>query len=294
MMHAPENSGPVRRNVLAALAFVTVLPGISGCEQKSDPAANENAAPEPEKSSAAVQIPTVGPLPAVGRADLLAAAATAADEVAAGNSLPKSNLQLTNRSFELRLPFACNGGILGKWGAWSFDPKTRVLRATFRTQDWGDDPIFNRLAAGAPYDAAEGFWIERPWTRAEQCPPAPEPSPASTTAPKNRTNAAPVATAGTENSLALVQYFSPDASRTLRRGNRPYTYTAKLAAEGQAPPNGLRVKLVGRISGFADGQPVHCVVNALSKRPICGIAVEFTQVILEDAATGENLTEWGE
>lgn len=293
MMHARGNAGPVRRNVVAALALAAVVPGISGCEQKPDPTAEETAAPKPEKSSAAVDTPTIDPLSVVGRSDLLAAAAAAADEVAAGNSLPKSNLQLTNRSFELRLPFACDGGILGKWGEWSFDPKTRVLRVTFRPQNWGDDPVFNRMAAGAPYDAAEGFWIERPWTRAEQCPPAPEPSPASTAAPESRTNPAPVAKQIADNSLALVQYFSPDASRTLRRGNRPYTHTAKVSADRQTPPLGLRVKLVGRISGFTDGQPIHCAVEVPAKRPICAIAVEFTQVSLEDATTGESFTEWG-
>lgn len=293
MMPLHGNAGPIRRNVLAGLALVAVVPGMSACQKKSDPAPQEIATPRAENSTATVQIPAVGPLSVVARSDLLAAAAAAADEVAAGNPLPKSNLQLINRSFELRLPFACGDGILGKWGEWNFDPKTRVLRSTFRPQNWGSDPVFNRLAEGAPYDAAEGFWIERPWTRAEQCPPTPEPSPASTTAPETNTSPPPVATEGAESSLALVQYFSPDASRTLRRGNRPYTYTAKLAAERQVPPSGLRIKLVGRISGFGDGQPVHCVVKAISKRPICGIAVEFTQVILEDGATGDTLTEWG-
>ncbi len=293
MMQLHGNPGPVRLNVLAGLALVAVVPGMSGCEQKPDPAPQEIATPRPENSTATVQIPAVGPLSVVGRSDLLAAAAAAADEVAAGNPLPKSNLQLINRSFELRLPFACGDGILGKWGEWTFDPKTRVLRAAFRPQNWGSDPVFNRMAGGAAYDAAEGFWIERPWTRAEQCPPAAQPSPASTSAPESSTNPAPVATESAENSLALVQYFSPDAPRTLRRGNRPYTCTAKLAAERQAPPLGLRIRLVGRISGFADGQPVHCVVKAISKRPICGIAVEFTQVILEDGATGDTLAEWG-
>lgn len=290
MMHVRGNTGPPRRNVLAGLALLAVAQGISGCQQKSDPAPEKTAIPQPEHSTASAQIPAVKTLSAVGRADLLAAAAAAADEVAAGNTLPKSNLELTNREFELRLPFACGDGVLGKWGERSFDPETRVLRATFRPQNWGDDPVFERLAAGTPYDAAEGFWIERPWTRAEQCPPAPALSPGPPPVPGNGTAPQPMAAEGT---LALVQYFSPDSSRTLRRGNRPYTYTAKLAAERQTPPLGLHVKLVGRISGFADGQPIHCVVKSPSKPPICAIAVEFTQVVLEDASTGESLSEWG-
>lgn len=292
MIHAPRNAGPVRRYVLAGLALVAVT-GLSGCHQKSDPAREETAIPQPGIATPAVQTPAVMPLSAVGRSDLLAAAAAAADSVAAGNPLSKSNLELTSRIFELRLPFACGDGVLGKWGEWSIDPETRVLRVAFRPQNWGDDPIFARMAAGATYDAAEGFWIERPWTRAEQCPPAPELSPAATTAQGKRTAQTPMATGSAETSLALVQYFSPDASRTLRRGNRPYTFTAKLAAESEALPQGLRVKLVGRISGFADGQPIHCVVKAPSRPPICAVAVEFTQVILEDGGTGETLTEWG-
>lgn len=292
MKHVRENAGPVCRNGLAALALAAVVPGISGCQEKFDPAPAETAISQPGKSTPAAQVPAVTSLSAVGRSDLLVAAAAAADEVAAGNSLPKSNLQLTNRSFELRLPFACGDGVLGKWGEWSFDQETRVLRATFRPQNWADDPIFERMTAGVPYDAAEGFWIERPWTRAEQCPPVGEPSPAPTNDPGTKTVPAHAAPGSGDGSLALVQYFSPNASRTLRRGNRPYRYTAKLANERQAPPLGLRVKLVGRISGFADGQPIHCVVDAPSKPPVCGIAVEFTQVVLEVAVTGEILTEW--
>lgn len=290
MMHTRGNTGPVRRNVIAGLALLAVAQGISGCQQKSDPAPEQTAIPQPEQSTASAQIPAVKTLSAVDRSDLLAAAAAAADEVAAGNALPKSNLELTSRGFELRLPFACGDGILGKWGEWSFDPQTRVLRATFRPQNWGEDPVFARMAAGTSYDAAEGFWIERPWTRAEQCPPAPAHSSGPSTVPENGTVPTPMAA---EGALALVQYFSPDAPRTLRRGNRPYTYTAKLAVERQALPLGLRVKVVGRISGFADGQPIHCVVKTPSKPPICAIAVEFTQVILEDVGTGESLTEWG-
>ena len=292
MMHARGNARPVCRNGLAALALAAVVLGISGCREESDSAPAETAIPQPGKSDPATQVPAVTSLSAVGRSDLLVAAAAAADEVAAGNSLPKSNLQLTNRSFEIRLPFACGDGVLGKWGEWSFDQERRVLRVTFRPQNWANDLIFERMAAGVPYDAAEGFWIERPWTRAEQCPPVTEPSPAPTKDPGTKHVPAHNAPGSGDGSLALVQYFSPDASRTLRRGNRPYSYIAKLADERQAPPLGLRVKLVGRISGFADGQPIHCVVEAPSKRPICGIAVEFTQVVLEVAMTGEILTEW--
>jgi hypothetical protein len=213
----------------------------------------------------------------------LAAAAAAADAGAAGNPLPEANLELTNRTFELRLPFGCNDRVSGSWGEWSVDPKTGVLRISVRPQVWGNDQTFEALASGITYDAAEGFWIERPWTGSEQCPPLIDAAPASTDADPP---AAPVRT------FAIVQYFSPDAPRNLRRGSRPYSYTAKLPETEHATPRSFRVKLTGRIRGFRDGQPIHCTVTASLSPPICAAAVEFTQVVLEDADTGLSLTEW--
>ena len=272
---------PLLRHVVAGLAVMAL---VAGCGKRPESAPAETATPGPAPAAVATA-PAVKALSPLQRPELLAAAAAAANAAAAGQAPPRSNLDLTDRTFEIRLPFACNDGVLGAWGTWSVEPATSALHVSFHRQRWGDDPVFRALALGTAFDAAEGFWIERPWTSAEQCPAALPPPAAAPGQPA--TAPSPV------HVLALVQYFAPDGPRTLRRGNRPYAYAAKLADGGQPEVAGFRVKLVGRISGFADGQPVHCLVQQASQPPVCAMAVAFTKVVLENAATGESLTEWG-
>lgn len=280
----------LRQSVIAGLSLIIMASLAAGCRGGSEPAANETAAaqaPEPPMSQPP-QVATVAP---VGRAELLAAVAAAADEVAGGNPLPKANLELIDRTFELRLPFGCSGGISADWGEWSLDPKTRVLRISVRPQVWGNDLTIKALAAGVTYDAAEGFWIARPWTRSEKCPPSVSSGSARVSPVGNQTPAA-AHEAPPMRTFAIVQYFSPDAPRTLRRGSRPYSYTGKVPEAETAGTMGFRLKLTGRIRGFGDGQPIHCVVTTPSGPPTCAAAVEFTQVVLEDADTDKSLAEW--
>lgn len=280
----------LRQSVIAGLSVALMASLAVGCSGESEPAADESAtvkSPDP---------PTPQPLPVatiapVGRGELLAAAAAAADEVAAGNALPKANLELVDRTFELRLPFGCGRGMPADWGEWSIDPETRVLRISVRPELRGDNQTIKTLAAGLPYDAAEGFWMARPWTRSENCPTPLAPvavpaSPVGGDAPAAPPDASPTHT------FAIVQYFSPDAPRTLRRGSRPYSYTGKVPETETVGTKGFRLKLAGRIAAYGDGQPIHCVVTTPSRPPVCAAAVEFTQVALEDADTGESLAEW--
>lgn len=280
---------------IAAALFTVALPSfVAGC--KNEPAhAPDKTAPHASETSSAVSLPGVGTaLEPVGRAQILAAAAAAADRSAAGMSLPESNLQLTNRSFELRLPIACAGGAVGNWGEWTFDPETRVLRVNFSPQTWGDDASLKEAAGALAYDAAEGFWIERPWTRSEQCPAVAGVTTGPTVPPDPASSPSGEVAQTEPQTLALVQYFSPDAPRNMRRGGRAYTYTAKLPSDSGSQINAFRARLTGRIVGFGDGQPIHCVARAPSQPPLCVIAVEFAQVVLEDASSGESLADWGD
>lgn len=289
-----DNSGDQRRPrrcVAAGMSLVAMALAAAGCSAGQDPAVNETAASDVAPDENPSRISPVAPVAPVRRAEFLAAAAAAADEVAGGMPLPKANLELTDRTFELRLAFGCGGSNSADWGQWSIDPETRVLRISVRPQVWSEDPMMKALAAGAPFDAAEGFWIERPWTRSEECPPfnpaGPTPSPSLPDDQPTTTPDAPVA-----HTLALIQYFSPDAPRTLRRGSRPYAYIGKVPETASLDRKGFRLKLVGRLRGFGDGQPIHCVSSTPMRPPICAAAVEFTQVVLEDAETGESLADW--
>lgn len=267
---------------------------LAGCQQ-ADPAPASSATPEAAGETPSNTTAAVKALSALGRADILAAVGSAADEVAAGNPLPQSNLELTNRSFELTMPIACDDGATGAWGSWRFDPSSRVLRVTFSRQNWAAEPLFAEMANGQTFETAEGFWIERPWTRSERCPSIRKyPGTPSTPESAGMTKDERPASVGAEpeHNLALVQYFSSDAPRTLLRGKRPYAYTAKLPKDAEVTPRAFRIRIEGRITGYADGQPVRCANKQASQPPICAVAVEFGKIVLEDATTGENLADW--
>jgi len=278
------------QSVIAGLSVALMASLAAGCRGGTEPATNETATVETPNPPTPQPLPiaTIAP---VGRAELLAAAAAAADEIAAGNALPKANLELIDRTFELRLPFGCGGGLPADWGEWSIDPKTGVLRISVRPELKGNNQTIKALAEGLAYDAAEGFWMARPWTRSENCP-----TPLSLVAAPASPVGGPVPAAAPDlspmHTFAIVQYFSPDAPRTLRRGSRSYSYTGKVPGSDTVGAKGFRLKLTGRIRGYGDGQPIHCVVTTPSRPPVCAAAVEFTQVVLEDADTGENLAKW--
>lgn len=241
----------------------------------------ENAKPVVQMPKIPV-IPT--PPPPLDRAALLAAAANAADAVASGGALPRSSAALVGRSFILRLPFGCGGQISDdqkqqSWAGWTFNPQSRALRLTARPSEFADAEWVKPLAGEMTFDAVEGFWIRRPWTTADRCGTGDGVlSDAVLGDPAQR--------------LAIAQFYSPEGSRTLRRGDRPYSSTVKLD-EGQAPsPAGYQILLEGKLSGFPDGQPVHCVKDDPALIPRCLIAAQFERVAFVAPGKDDAIVEW--
>lgn len=72
----------------------------------------------------------------------------------------------------------------------------------------------------------------------------------------------------------------------------PLDQHGKVTDEKRAQMRQFRLLLEGRITGFADRQPVYCSQSAPSLRPRCAIAVEFTRVAFEDAGDGGIVAEW--
>lgn len=278
---------------ITCIAIMALAAPLAGCRSEQGPDPEESGGGVASSAAAETKLPTIAAEAPIDRAQLLDAAAAAADWVVAGEPLPEGNLKLASRSFRLRLPFGCGDG-LGEWGSWHVDPKSRVLRISVQPQVWGDDPTFKALAAGMAYDTAEGFWIERPWTRSEKCPQStvPVPASASSSPPNEPLPDAPPQSGRPSQTLALVQYFSPDEPRTLRRGSRPYSFTTKVPQDQIARARSFRLTIAGRIRGFADGQPIHCLTRGASSPPLCAAAVEFVRVAIEDAQTGDVVAEW--
>ena len=247
-----------------------------------------NDKPAVQEQTPVVQVPKIpvipAPVPPLDRAGLIAAAASATDAVASGSAPLQSNTALVGRSFILRMPFGCGGEMAdseqkAEWAGWTFNPKSRALRLTAQGSNLADAEWMKQIAGSMEYDAVEGFWLRRPWTRAEQC------------GAEDSALSDAVLTPAAQR-LAIAQFYSPQGSRTLRRGDRPYSATVKLE-EGEGPsPLGYQLQLEGKLSGFPDGQAVHCVQDNPSVAPRCVIAVAFERVAFVAPGKEEPIVEW--
>lgn len=242
--------------------------------------AGSNQAPEVEASPAAADKPV---LLAIGRSDLIDAIALAADATAAGRPLPDANRQLVGRTFTFRLPFGCNGPAsqeLPSWAGWTFDQSRQTLKLSAAPERWGEAGWVKSIAGDMAYEAVEGFWIERPWTSSEKCPVGGNGS--------NETSEAVV----DRPTVGIAQFFAPDTPRTFQRRSRAYSHTIRLRDSEEIEGQSYHLYVSGRVTGFADGQPIHCWQETPDIRPVCLMAVEFARIAFEDSPGANILAEW--
>lgn len=259
--------------VLRAVRTVALAALLAACSPRPQTAAPERPAPPAAAEPSAAVAPPAPP--ALGRAEILAAAGAAAAAYAAGEPYPSAAAALAGRRFVLRLPFGCYGPAPDAGAGYVFDAEKGTLKLTVRPQVWTDAPWVRELVGAPEAEAIDGFWIRRPWMTAEACP-AVGGAPGAATAPET---------------VGLVRVFEPGASRLARRGGRPYEVTEK--AEDGAPPGqgGFRLVLEGRVMEPASGQPVRCRGDGPDVRPVCLLLVDFDRVAMEDAR-GRQLAEW--
>lgn len=276
-MKAPHVPGRLRAapSLLAVLLAVPLM--LAGCDKaqdRTDDAPGNASAQQPPQPSEPIEL---SPL---NRGDILTAAARAADMFGAGQPLPEANRALIDRKFALRLPFGCAGAEAEAWAGWTWNPATKALKVTIRPEQWGDAPWIAAIAPERTFEAVEGFWLRRPWTSAETCP-----------SPSVRT---PNMTGGGEGrqTVGLAQFFSASSPRTLRRGGRPYAVTLKEPVMPDPRTGRFALSIRGRISGFADGQPIRCWTSSPDLEPVCLVAVELESVGIEDLSTGKSVAEW--
>jgi hypothetical protein len=248
-----------------------------------------------ERPPAAIAPPVAGPAPkpapepvvggVLGRADLIALAAAAADAAAAGREPGPGIAQADGRRFELRLPFGCDGPS-GEGDAapmrWRYDPKDQALRIAVEPSAWTAPDWWPADGAG-DVEAVEGFWVERPWTSSEACPQGGDrPAPGGTEA---------VTLPG--QTLAVGQIFLADSGRGGRRDGKPYEAVVRVAEDRLDPSGGFRLRISGRIARAGNAGPVHCRQPAgPEQRPICLVSVVVDEVAVENPASGETLATW--
>lgn len=268
--------------IFVGLVVAGVL--ISRTEPKPEPTPTPAATPSP-----APIVPAIVPRPLLPltRSDLIDAADRAASHFAGGEQAPASDLP--GRRFTLSLPFGCAGpaaNLKEVPTGWSYDAEDGTLRVKVTPQVWTDAPILKTAAAGVGFEAAEGFWIDRPWKRSDTCPPQPGATPAQ---PETPQAAAPVPSRQT---LGLVELFEPGAKREERRNGRAYEAVKKVEQGELALDKGLRLVVEGRLVALANGQAIGCWSPSPDQRPVCMIRVRFDRIAITGPTGEQILAEW--
>jgi hypothetical protein len=290
LMALPDRTR-IRRGLALAAALVVVAVLVVAAIVGGD---RHNAVPEPQPpaqqkpagpASLNIETPPLSlPSPPLSRKELIAAAARAASAYAAGEAPPAEDAGLVGQTFRIQVPIGCNGPLddaaQKPAASFTYDRARRTLRISVRPQDWTKADWVRALVGEGDYESIEGFWLPRPWTTSEDCPP-----------PHGDQGQPPAASPQT---LGLAMFFGPKSSRVLQRGSRPYEYVGKVP-DGDAPiaPKGYRLTIAGRITGFEGKEPVRCRADGPAQRPVCLFAVAFDHVSFDDPATGETLAEWG-
>ncbi|MFN7128048.1 MAG: hypothetical protein ACK4OJ_03190 [Brevundimonas sp.] len=266
--------------VALAASFLLFGPALAGCQ-------GEKSAPEPNPEPVQTQTPVVavGPAPTLDRAGLLQAMDVAASAYAAGRDV--GGASLAGRRFVVRQAFGCAGATPPPadtatgdgLAAWSWGEQRRSLKLTLAPGDWTASPL---VAGGAEtWETVEGFWLARPWLRADGCPGVQgDPLASGPATPSPQT-------------MGLAAVFEEDGPRTGRRNGRAYDFIVR-GEDGQqavAPGEGYRLVLEGRMVAFADGRAIRCRAANPDQRPVCIGAVQLDRVAFEDAQ-GKMLSEW--
>lgn len=263
-----------RPSVVVIAASLLVL---GACQrEQAEPA-------EPETVAAPPPIVTIAPSPTLDRASLLQAMDLAASAYAAGREV--GGASLAGRRFVVRQAFGCGGPAASLaettagegLPALSWGDRRQSLKLSLAAGDWSQSVL---IAGDAEtWEAAEGFWLTRPWLRAEGCPvPHGDPLAQDQSSPQT---------------MGLAAVFNEGGSRTGRRNGRAYEFTVR--GEGDKPPvapaQGYRLVLEGRMTAFADGRAIRCRAANPDQRPVCIGAVQLDRVAFEDAE-GRMLSEW--
>lgn len=221
----------------------------------------------------------------LGRPDLIALASTAADAAAAGLDPGPEIAEAAGRRFELRLPFGCTGAAAEDSDSamrWRYDGEAQALRIHVGPVAWTAGDWWPPDSAEG-VEAIEGFWIERPWTSSEACPPgADRPAAAGTE---------PVTLPG--QTLAVGQIFFAGGGRGGRRDGDPYEAVVRIPETALDSARGLRLRISGRIARLGGAGPVRCRQPAgPEQRPICLVGVVMDEVAVENPVGGKVLATW--
>lgn len=280
----PRVRAVIKISAFSALCLLLVQ--CDRAEPEASPAQEPLVIEEPQSGAST---PASVPSTTLRRGPILIAAAQAASNYGR-EPLQTGPDPLVGRRFSVIVPFGCHGpasGVRGRTEAgvpsWTWGPDRATIQISVVPQDWLESGLMARndgTAEVEDWEAAEGFWITRPWTDAETCPsrwiedPSVEPE-------------------GSPQTVGLVAFYEAGASRIGRRNGRAYNVTLRRKGDEvlEVPVGGFRLRLEGRVVGFPSGRAFRCSAPGPNTRPVCIAAVQLDQVRIENAE-GAPLSEW--
>lgn len=314
----------LRQNPLRAsssLAILALAAALGSCRggASDDPGNLANAADEPVMNAPALPLPE----PALDRAGLLAAVASAASASALGLDQQADQRRLDGRQFEVRIRFGCRGASadLGEaWLGWTRDVEQNALRVRAQPTVSLEDPLVSGIA-GEQVEAVEGFWIPRPWLMRAACPAgaatappqAQEQAEAQTQtqeskppAARAKKPAAPDQDAGAAAEakprradpvpvaprVGIAQFFTKADARTGRRDGRAYEAVKTLEPGAPIGSRGFDLVLSGRLQALPGRQVINCSAKSFDQPPECLVSARFDRVWIDQPGTGEVIAEW--
>ena len=243
--------------------------------------------PKPESAPQNLELVVVTPPvltapPILTRRELIETAQEVAARFAAEGRIPAGSARLAGRRFSVRLAFGCEpaqatAGVLQATVQANAERNSVSLMA--RPALWADLPLIQALPERTDIETVEGFWIPRPWSASENCPPSAElPAPAVATPPSAQT-------------LGLARVFAPGESRAQRHAEHPYQFTFRQPPN--APPGASYYLLLeGDLAAFKDGNVLNCWAESAMHRPVCLYSVVFSHIAFIDARDGSVLAQW--
>lgn len=281
---------PINLKVLTATAACLAL--LASCRSQQpkadavDNAANETAAPT---------LPVVDP--PLDRAALLFAVIRAASAHTSG--VPETDLQrgLDGRRFEVRLRFGCDGQGPGRGDhGWSIDPNGRVLRLrAVPTLSLTDE--FVARVAGEEIEAADGFWLERPWLLDAACPASPPATESVGTQGDLRQQGSIAGEAPHQlpsppaRKVGIAHFFTKEDART-HRWDHPLDAVKQLTDGEQVGDEGFNLVLAGRLRPGSDGRVIHCAGDGRERAPECIVSADIDRAWIENPQSKAVMAEW--
>ena len=244
------------------------------------------------------------------RTAMLTAVARAASATAAGIDDSADQRSLDGSPFEFGIRFGCRAPGTGLQQAafgWTLDRESGTLRVWATPTISSAEEIVQRIAGGE-FEAAEGFWVPRPWLLEPACPAAAAVRPASAE-PKAETagaggEAADVP-AGVENEreakasssslpkVGIAQFFRETDPRAGRQGLKPYETVKTLDPAQPIGSQGFNLVISGRLRALPGQRVIACVPYRRDAPPDCIVSARIDRVRLELPDTKEILAEWG-